>query len=158
MTDLTRDSERNLVPIWTLVDEFHQCSHLALYSGSTKDMATFYNFSIVMSGVVLMEKCCLIYYMTKTMVRKEVNIIRCKRPKKYKGLRTYLIKECVPVVLVCHGDILLEILCSNGLSILCSAFIMTFQTSSAFLSTIGVASQYSAIAASVATKISFYKQ
>ena len=114
MANLIGNLEGNLLPIRTFVEEFHQCSHLFLYLSLTADVATFCNFSIVMSGAVLMAKCRLICYMTCTTVKKEFYIIKKGKLDERKQ-KTHLIKESIPVVFVCHRDILLKVLCTNDL-------------------------------------------
>ena len=114
MADSTGDSKENLLPIQTFAEEFHQCSHLALYSGLMADVATFYNFSIVMSRAVLMENCRLIRYMTCTTFKKEVYLTKNGKLEEKKQ-KTHFIKESIPVALICHKDVFLKVLCTNGL-------------------------------------------
>ena len=52
--------------------------------------------------------------MTCTTVKKKVYIIKNGKLEERKQ-KTHLIKESVPIVLVCHRNVLFKVLCTNGL-------------------------------------------
>ena len=85
VADFRGDSDGNLLPRGTFVEEFHQCSHLALYSALTCKVATFWSFSMVISGVEVIEKWRLIWQRTEKSIREGPSNTHVQKGEEIKG-------------------------------------------------------------------------
>ena len=85
VADFRGDFDGNLLPRQTFVEEFHQCSHLALYSTSTCKVSTFWSFSMVILGVAVIEKWRLIWQTIDAKIKEGPSNTHVRKGEEIKG-------------------------------------------------------------------------